>query len=544
MAPELAERSGPSPIQFVDGTGDAGIDFVHDAGFDRQGWYYIEEFGSGVVAFDADGDDDVDLLFLTGHSLSLPADARRAVARYFRNDGSGRFIDATATSGLGDSRYALGGCVADYDNDGDVDVYVTLFDHGNELWRNDGSGRFEDVAAAAGALGRPDAMDGACAFADVDADGHVDLYVGACLDHTRANNPICHRPGTAEAGSPERIYCPPRTFRPLPDLLLRNRGDGTFEDWTDEAGIAGLTGRTLGVAFADLDDDGDVDGFITCDNTPNFLLRNDGLGHFTEIGVAAGTAYGTSGEIMSGMGVAIGDLDRDLRLDLVATYFEREPNAELRNRGGLKFTDFAEDSGSAAASWRLLGWGTALADFDADGHVDWVVANGHTQPFGRGLEGYQQPLLLLLNRGDGHFEPLGDAAGAVIAKRRAGRALALADFDRDGDLDIVLNNCQEPAAVLRNESPRDGRHWLSVRLVGTVSNRAAIGARVKVTAGGVTQVREVSSGQSFFSQSDLRLHFGLGAAAVVDAIDVRWPSGRRTRQERLAADRAIVITEP
>jgi hypothetical protein len=543
-APTLPPRSGPAPIQFVDGTADAGIDFVHDSGFNRRDWHYIEEFGSGVVAFDADGDDDVDLLFLTGHSLTAPVDAPRPSARFFRNDGSGRFVDATASSGLGDSRYASGACVADYDNDGDLDVYVTLFDAGNALWRNDGSGRFEDVAAAAGALGRQDAMDSACAFVDVDSDGHVDLYVGGCLDHTRSNNPICHRPGTEEAGAPERIFCPPRTFRPLPDLLLRNRGDGTFEDFTAEAGLAALVGRTLGVAFSDLDDDGDQDGFITCDNTPNFMLRNDGRGRFTEVGASAGVAFGTSGEIMSGMGVASGHLDRDLRPDLVATYFEREPNAELRNLGGLRFIDFAEESGSAPASWRLLGWGTALADFDADGHQDWIVANGHTQPFGRGLEGYQQPLLLLLNRGDGRFEPLGAAAGTIVARRRADRALALADFDRDGDLDVVLNNSQEPAELLRNESPRDGRHWSSIRLVGTASNRAAIGARVTLAAGGVSQVRDVFSGQSFFSQSDLRVHFGLGAATTIDAVEVRWPSGKRSRHEGLAADRAITLTEP
>lgn len=539
----LAPRAGPVPILLTDATAAAGIDFRHDAGFDEIGWFYVEEMGSGVAAFDADGDEDVDLYFLTGHVLSAPATASRPVSRFFRNEGAGRFVDATAESGLGDARYAQGTCVADFDNDGDLDLYVTIFDGHNALWRNDGGGRFTDVAIAARATGTAGGVDGACAFADVDNDGHVDLWIGSSVDHTREKNVVCHRPGSVEAGSPERIYCPPRTYSPQPDLLLRNRGDGTFEDVTATAGLSTLSGRTLGGAFADYDDDGDIDLFVSNDNTPNFLLINDGTGCFTDVGTAANVAFGDRGEQMSGMGTSSGDFDRDGRIDIVVSYFEREPNALYRNLGGLEFENLARTSGTGAASWPLLAWGTALPDLDLDGLPDWVVVNGHTQPHGRGIAGYRQPMLVFLNRGERKFESLGAAAGDVVVQPRSGRGLACADIDDDGDIDLVLNNLQEPAEVVRNDSPRDGRNWVRLKLVGTGSNRAAIGARVTLQAGGLRQMAEVVSGQSYYSHSDLRPHFGLGAAATIDWLEVRWPSGERSRIEQLAANRQIVLTE-
>ncbi len=537
----LPARTGPCPIQFVDATAASGVDFVHESGFDERGWFYVEVNGSGVASFDADGDEDVDLYFLSGTRLSGTSEDPLPRSRFFRNTGGGRFSDATDESGLGDARYSQAVCAADYDNDGDLDLYVTHFDEPNALYRNYGIGRFEDVAAAAGVLGRPDAVDAACAFADVDNDGNVDLYVGGCLDHTKEHNQVCAKDGN-------RFYCPPRTYAPLPDLLLRNRGYGTFEDVTARSGLAGLLGRTLGIAFGDWDDDGDADAFVACDNTPNFLLLNDGKGCFRDISEEAGVALSESGGRLSGMGVATGDFDRDGRIDFVATYFEREFNGLYRNLGEMRFENIARQAGTAAASLPMLGWGTVLADLDLDGLPDWVVANGHTQPhverIGKPLVGYQQPLLVYLNRGDRTFESLDAQAGEVVARRRAGRSLAAADLDGDGDLDLVLNNNHEPAEILANESPHDGRHWLLVKTVGTVSNGAGIGARVVVTAGGLCQVAEVASGQSFYSQSDLRLHFGLGAATVVDRLTVRWPSGRHSQLDDLAADRLVVVTEP
>jgi len=544
---ELPLRAGPCPIRFVDGTAASGVDFVHENGFDREGWFYVEQFGSGVAAFDADGDEDVDLYFLSGRRLSGAPQEPPPRNRFYRNLGDGRFVDATDESGLGDTRYSLGVCAADYDNDGDLDLYVTNFDEPNALYRNDRRGRFEDVAAAAGARGRDDALDTVCAFADVDGDGHVDLFVGCYGDHSRRRNDVCHIASRIERGRMLRAYCPPRTFAPLPDLLLRNRGDGTFEDATERAGLAGFRGRSLGIAFGDYDDDGDADAFVACDNTPNYLLVNDGRGRFRDVADEAGVALDHSGAVLSGMGASCGDFDRDGRLDIVATYFEREWNGLYHNRGALEFGDVAVEAGTARASFHYLGWGCVLADLDLDGLPDWVVANGRLQPDYDQLYdspiGYRQPLLVQLNRGGRRFESLDADAGEAVARLRAGRGLAAADLDGDGDLDLALNNNQEPAELLRNESPRDGRHWLLVKVVGSASNRAGIGARVAVTAAGRTQVAEVASGQSYLSQGDLRLHFGLGAS-VVDRLEVRWPSGRRSLLESVAADRLTIVVEP
>jgi enediyne biosynthesis protein E4 len=553
----LPPRSGPSPVRFVDATAESGLNFVHDNGFDDSGFYYPEFLGGGVIAFDAEGDGDVDLFFCNGHRIggdgggergTKPSPAAPSRCALFLNDGRGHFTDATESSGLGDERYAQGVCGADYDNDGDVDLYVTMFDEGNALFRNDGHGHFTDVAAKAGVLGLEDGVDGACSFADVDGDGFADLYVGGCVAATRRNHKKCFDTPDDDFSVKFGRYCHPTDFEPLPDRLFRNRGDGTFEDVSRAAGLQELRGRTLGLAFFDEDDDGDSDLFVTCDRSANFLLRNEGRCRFTEIAHESGVALSDLGAPQAGMGTSTGDYDGDGRIDLVATYFEREVAGLYRNLGHDQFENRSIPSGAGSATWPCLKWGTELFDADLDGRLDWLIACGHVDPhieqFRKQLVGFHQPLLFLLNRGDGKFESLGTEAGAPFKVRRPGRSLATADFDGDGDLDVVLNDNDAPASYLRNDSPRADRHWLAVKTLGMKSNRDGLGARVTATVGGQRLVREIHAAQSYYSQSDTIAHFGLGPAKVVDRLEVRWPSGRTSRMEQVAVDQVVTVEEP
>lgn len=572
----LPPREGPSPVRFVDATAEAGVTFVHDFGVAAQEWRYVETLGSGVVAFDGDGDGDVDLLFLNGRGFGPKAEPARGNS-YWRNEGGWRFVDATAESGLaaleGGGTFALGGAAADYDNDGDADLYVVNFDGANSLWRNDGRGRFVDVAAAAGVAGRLATLDSACAFGDVDGDGWLDLFVAGSMEQPLAKERECFDSEWQVPDSRLRRYCHPTDFEPSRLSLFLANGDGTFREATEAAGLAEFRGRTLGARFVDVDDDRDADLFIVCDRTANALWINDGAGHFTDVALRAGVAYDSSGRAKGGMGLAAGDYDGDGRIDLLATYFERESNglyrqlpgdgtAEARDAsggagagtgaatGGVAFTDAALESNTANASFATIGWGTELLDADLDGQLDWVVVNGHVNP---GIErmrrpgstlGWEQPLLFFLNRGGGKFESLGAEAGPPFTRELPARGLAVADFDADGDLDLAIGTNGAAALLLRNDSPRADRHWLRVRTVGTKSNRDGLGARVIVEAGGRRQLREIHCGGSYLSNHDRRAHFGLGSATVVDRLDVRWPSGQTTTLTALAADQELTVTEP
>ena len=561
-AAAIPARDFPSPVRFVDATAECGVRFDQVNGYGADRWYYVENLGSGVVFFDGDGDRDPDLFFANGHVLpEHPADGGpRPRAGYFRNDGTGRFVDATAESGLGDANYSLGASAADYDNAGDLDLYVMHFDAPNALYRNDGSGRFVDVAAEAGVTGRPDATDAACAFADVDRDGWLDLYVAGYSVHSRARHKVCV--DHTLQGVEVKRYCNPKEFAALPDQLFRNRGDGTFADASASAGIAGLRGRTLGLAFCDFDDDGDPDLFAACDRSPNHYFVNDGAGVFTEQADLAGVAMASDGYVPAGMGVATGDYDGDGRIDLVVTYFEKESDSLFRNLGDNVFEDRAQAAGTAHVSYYPLGWGTELFDADLDGRLDWLVVNGHVQPLTAQLRppgshaGYAQLPLFFLNRGEGLFESLAEEAGTALAAPLTARGLATADIDGDGDLDVAINSTHSPARVWRNDSPRADRHWLRVRTVGagpgtpgaggsrSGSNRDGVGARLVAHVGSQKLVREIHTGQSYLSQSDLPAHFGLGAATRVDMLEVRWPSGRTSRLENVPADQLLEVREP
>ncbi len=540
--------SGPSPVRYIDATAESGIDFVADYGAAAQQWRYVESLGSGVVAFDGDGDGDQDLLFLNGRGYGPSAAPARGNS-YWRNEGGWRFVEATAAAGLQSDRFALGGASGDIDNDGDQDLFVTCADAGNLLYRNLGDGRFEEVAVAAGVAGDPAVIKSACAFADVDGDGWLDLFIGHCIDPALPAPKECWDAPWDQPERKARRYCNPADFAPVADRLHLSNRDGTFRDATAEAGMDRFLGRTLGALFIDVERDGDVDLFVACDRTPNALWINDGRGRFDDRALDAGVAFDPDGRTQGGMGVAAGDYDGDGAFDFAATYFENEQNGLYRQLAGLRFATAPADSATGRASKPAIGWGTELLDADLDGRLDWVVVNGHVQPHieelrrpGRTLGHAQRPLFFL-NTGAGQFADLGAAAGEPFERRIAGRALAAADLDDDGDLDLVLNNHGAPALLLRNDSPRADRHWLTVTLVAARGNRDAIGATVELHAGGARQLRAISSGGSYLSQGDRRAHFGLGTATTIDRLEVRWPSGATTAVEDLPVDQRLTLRE-
>jgi hypothetical protein len=546
--PSGSEADSPEPVsstvRFVDGTAAAGIDFVHESGKSEE-FFSVEYMTGGAIFFDAEGDGDQDLYMMNGTRLVGPPQDPPPVDPFYRNDGTGRFRDETAGSGLGDPRYSEAVSGADIDNDGDIDLHVTNFDEANALYRNDGTGRFEDVAAEAGVEGGP-CMDSASAFADVDRDGWLDLYVGYYFNHSMEYNRKCAPPG--RNGKPIRRYCSVEAYDPLPDMLYRNKGDGTFEDVSESSGIASALGRTMGVAFADYDDDGDPDIFVSCDRSANLYFENVDGRTFREIGLQTGAALAAGGKAQAGMGIAAADFDGDARLDVGITYFEEEWNGFYTNLGNHQLRDMAERNGTARPSYNLLAWGIEFLDADLDADLDCYVANGHIMDnvhlFREPIAPYAQPNLFYLNQGDGMFASLGKAAGPGLEIEKVSRGLAAADVDNDGDVDLLVVNLHDRPDLLINESARESRHWLTVRTVGTKSNRDGIGARVIVHLADRQLVREIHTGQSYFSQSDLRAHFGLGELAVVPRLEVRWPSGARTELVDVAADRILEVVEP
>ena len=547
-ASEAAVPATSSSIRFVEEARARGIDFVQFNGRSEEK-FFVEVLGSGAIFFDADGDGDPDLYLLNQTAIVGKAPDPPPHSVFYVNDGTGHFIDATGRSGLGDAGYQLGVCGADIDNDGDIDLYVTRFDGANALYRNNGDLTFTDIAEQAGVAGIV-ATDSSCAFADVDGDGFVDLYVANYVDHTREHNIPCYRRLKA-TGERVREYCTPRHYNPVRDILYRNRGDGTFEDITEASGISSALGRSLGVAFADVDNDGDQDLYVACDRTASLFYENLGGGKFREAASRSGVALSQDGVEEAGMGVAWGDYDNDGWLDLVKTNYEAEMNNLYRNLGGLRFAEMTGPLGTGEPSFKYLAWGTGFFDADNDGDLDLFVANGHLRKDldlyennKGGLAGYEQ-YNLMFEQVDGKFISLGEAGGPALAIRKVSRGAAWADIDGDGDLDFIITNLHERPDLCVNVSPSPG-HWLEVKCAGTKSNRSGIGARLTVESPqvpGRKLVREINSGQSYLSQSDLTAHFGLGSMTTVPRLTVRWPSGLVESFENLPADRIMMATE-
>jgi hypothetical protein len=459
------------------------------------------------------------------------------------NDGKGKFSNHSQGSGLDDIRYSVGVCGADYDNDGDTDLYVTNFDSANGLFNNNGTGHFTDMAVTAGVTGAR-GFDASCAFADIDNDGWLDLYVTYYVDHSKSNNPACR--------NNVRAYCGPHAFKGPKDRLFRNQGNGKFADVSERLGSY-TECRSLGTLFSDLDNDGDQDIVTTCDRNPNLYFINTANG-FNEIGLSAGMALALDGVAQAGMGIVSGDYDNDGRIDLAATYFVGEANGLYKNLGNNVFLQAQNSAATAHSTARNVSWGTEFLDADLDGDLDWMIANGHADywvegmPIKRNGIDYKLANTLMINQGGSRFKDgfaYGQSQiGSAFSIAKQSRGLATADIDNDGDIDVLITNLNDVPELYRNDTPRHKNNWLKVKTVGTKSNRDGIGARVHVVLPDATLVREIRSGQSYLSQSEMVAHFGLGREGRIPLLRIDWPSGAITELRNLKVNRQITIIEP
>ena len=543
VAFQQASSSSPADVVFRDVAAEAGVAVTHVNGASPQK-YFAEIMGSGGLFFDFDDDGWIDIFLVDGGSIADPKVAATARHRLFRNRGNGTFEDASARSGIRHREYGMGACAGDYDNDGAVDLYVTNYGP-NALYRNAGGGRFTEVPRAGGA--DTALWSTSCAFVDVDRDGFLDLFVTNYVAAEKSNNKFCGRRGPMEL----RGYCHPLAYDPLPNVLYRNTGKGSFVDVSAKAGIAGLESNGLGVAVADVDEDGWSDVFVANDGKPNFLFRNTGRGVFEEAGLLSGVSLAADSRPRAGMGTAFGDFDGDGRLDLVVTNHEFEMHSLFRSLGGGVFTDVTRESGLGPATLPYVGFGVAFVDFDNDGSRDLAIVNGNVvdniAEFRKGAK-HAQPSLLLRNAG-GRFRSLGKQGGPAFAAETVSRALAKGDIDNDGDLDLLITSNGGAVQLLLNDGG-SRRNALLVRTIGSTSlttggvrsNRDGIGARVRLSAGGRTYVDQVTSGSSYLAQNDMRVHFGLGAAARAD-LEVMWPGGTVDVVKDVPANHIITVRE-
>jgi len=523
--------AGAPQVQFEDITQQAGLAFRHTNGTSRDK-HIVETMGSGGLFLDYDNDGWLDIFLVDGGSLADPRIAASARHRLYRNRRDGTFEDVTTTARIAHQGFGMGACAGDYDNDGWTDLYLTN-GGSNTLYRNSGEGMFLDVTQTArvGAT----RLSTSCAFADLDRDGDLDLFVVQYVDLSA---------GEAYCGdSRVRAYCRPDVYRGLPNVLYRNNGDRTFTDVTRQAGLYSTAGKGLGVVVSDYDDDGWPDLFVANDLVPNFLYHNEGGGVFREVGLLAGVAVASDGKARAGMGTDFGDYDGDGRLDLVVTNFELETHNLYRNLGDGLFADATAGSGMNVATLSFLGFGTVFLDHDNDGDLDIAIANGHVLDNAdhfSARSSHAQRNLLLRNDG-GRLRDVGLLAGKGFALIKVSRALAAGDIDNDGDLDILVTNNGDTADLLRNAGGQGNA--LLVRVVGKQSNRNGVGVRMRLVAGNKAQIREVKTGSSYLSQSDLRQHVGLGRARQADRLEIRWPSGRTEVLQNIAANAIITVVE-
>jgi hypothetical protein len=524
-----------APIRLVDVTSTSGLGAHVSTGNPTKD-YIVDTNGNGAAFFDYDNDSDLDALIVQPSSLDRLVHGGDPMVALYRNGGDGVFTDVTAASRLTRRGWGTGVCVADYDNDGFQDVYITAFGP-NVLWRNRGDGTFTTTKHAADRR-----WSTGCAFGDYDRDGFVDLYVANYLRFDRKTVP--------PRGAPQCRFmnidavCGPRPLPGEPDALYRNNGNGSFTDVTTTAGAAEPGHYGFGVLFTDVDDDGWPDIYVANDSTPNLFFHNRGDGTFAEEALQSGVAVSGDGREQAGMGVDAGDYDGDGRLDLVKTNFAQDYTSLYRNEGQGLFVDASFRSGLAATLGPYLGWGVGFSDMDNDGLLDLFVSNGHVFPDVKktGTSTYRQQNQLFHNQGRGRFRHVTEDAGGGLSVAKSSRGAAFGDYDNDGDIDVLVVNLDASPTLLRNDTTGDAQ-WITLALTGTASNRDAIGARVTVEAGGRQQVAEVRSGGSYLSHSDMRLHFGLGGATLVDRLTIRWPSGLVETATDLPANRFHALRE-
>ncbi|HUK32350.1 MAG TPA: CRTAC1 family protein, partial [Vicinamibacterales bacterium] len=537
LLPAVPSRAADYAIKLIDVAARAGITLRNVCG-DVSKDYIVDANGSGAAWIDYDNDGNLDLLIVNGSTRDHMKQGGDPMVALYRNDGKGHFEDVTARSGLTRRGWGSGVCVADYDNDGYSDVYISGIG-GGALFHNNGNGTFADVTRRA-RVGNDGRWGSACAFGDYNRDGFVDLYVS---NYVKFNEQKIPRRGET-AGCRFLVidvYCGPKSLEGEPDVLYKNNGDGTFSDVTASAQIKDPGYPGFGVLFSDLDNDGWPDIYVANDSTPHLLFHNNGNGTFTEKALMAGVAVSGDGREQAGMGVDAGDYNGDGLLDLVVTNFSHDYNTLYENHAGGFFTDVSYRTGIAAGSGPYMGWGVGFVDVDNDGLLDLFIANGHVYPqvdeHGIGTK-YAQRKQLFKNV-DGHrFRNVTDEVGEGLLLERSSRGAAFGDYDNDGRVDVIVINMNDVPTLLHNESA--GGHWATFRLVGTKSNRDGVGAKVVVTANGRRQLVEVRSGGSYASHNDLRAHVGLGAATRIDRVEIRWPSGLVETSGALTADRFYV----
>jgi len=531
----LSVAAADFPIQLRDVTGKTGITFQHTDGSSGKR-YIVEYVSSGLAVFDYDGDGDEDIYFLNGAPLRGMVVATPPKNALYRNDGNWRFTDVTDRAGVGDEGHGLGVAAGDYDNDGDLDLYVNNYGP-NVLYQNNGDGTFTNVTAKAG-VGNGRKVGAGANFLDVDGDGNLDLFVSNYVKFSYDTHVIRTKRGFG-------LYPSPMEYESYPDTLYRNNGDGTFTDVSAESGVGKPAGPGMGTVCGDFDNDCDTDIFVGNDVSANYLFVNDGQGKFTEMGLLTGAAYDVDGYPHGSMGAACGDYDNDGWLDIYVTSYQRELATLYRNLGNGFFEDVTRLSGAGLGTHPHVTWGNAFVDFDNDGDRDLFVARGHlydnVEQFD-GTSSYHTKNLLLMNVGNGKFVDVSDQCGDGLAVKLSSRGAGFDDLDNDGDVDVVILNSRREPTILRNDSVNDN-HWIQIRLRGTKTNRDGVGAHVKVTAGELVQIDEVHSGHGYQSHFGMRLHFGLGKRDRVDRIEVRWIGGRVDVLENIGVDRMLTITE-
>jgi hypothetical protein len=536
------EPGAPLGFSFVDAGRQAGLEAVTVFGGQKENRYLLETTGCGVAAFDYDSDGHLDVFLVNGTTLEGFPKGEEPTNHLYRNRGNGTFEDVTRQAGLVRGGWGQGACVGDYDNDGHDDLYVTYWGQ-NVLYRNRGDGSFEDVTAKAGLGSDRTRWGTGCAFLDYDRDGRLDLIAANYIDLDLAKAPVpesglCRYKGI-------KVACGPPGLPGSKNVLYHNKGDGAFEDVSEKAGITRASGTYgLGVSTLDFDDDGWTDVYVANDSNASLLYRNNRDGTFTDIGVTSGCAFSQDAKPQAGMGVAIADYDRNGTMDIFKTNFAGDTSSLYANTG----QGFCEDktfTSGIGVNTRWLGWGAGFLDMDHDGWPDVFLVNGHVYPEVEQLRteaGYKQRKIVYRNLGGGRLEDVSERLGAPVTTPKAGRGAAFGDFDDDGNVDVVINNVHDVPDFYRLV-PANTNHWVSFKLVGAASNRNAIGGRVRATTGGRTQVEEVRGGGSYISQSDFRVHLGLGASTRVDLLEVRWPNGLEEEWRDVPVDRIVTLRE-
>jgi hypothetical protein len=526
---------------FVDVTRAAGIDFHLNCGSPEK-LYILETQCGGAAAFDYDHDGWMDILLVDGSSIADYKAGKCHPPRLYHNNHDGTFTDVSAKSGLNFCGWGYGVAIADYNNDGWEDIYITGY-HGSALYHNNHDGTFTDVTAKAG-VANADRWGTSASFGDYDNDGNLDLFVANYVDvdindlPKFGDGPFCQYRGIP-------VNCGPRGLKGSRDRLYHNNGDGTFTDVTEKLGIDPDSYYGLGVLWLDYDKDGCLDLYIADDSSPSLLYHNNCKGGFTEVGAEVGVAYSSDGREQAGMGADSADYDRDGWPDIVKTNFSDDSNNLYHNDHNGEFTDLAGQAGIGAISIPYLGFGVKFLDFDNDGWPDLFIVNGHVDPQVEGQSfgvGYAEWPFLFHNLKNGKFEEIRDKGGPALQKKYVGRSLVVADFWNRGRQDVLFTNLDSSPVLLRNEVAPVG-HWLRIKTVGSKSNHDGFGARIEVTADGATQYAEVRAGASFESSNDPRTYFGLGTASRIEQIVVRWPSGQIDKLGPESSDQELVIQE-